>query len=371
MARRVLIVCYEVPGYGGHSSSIYRLHQCLLHDPEFEFHLVFVVGRSDPLFYCQVFGEGFANPLDLERVSLAALDWRDEAERRRFKDRVVGLDPDLVLCQGCHAAALVARSVPEIGMIFFAAGSHQRHYFETLGLTAEEVLAWAASRGGWLPNRSELEREAVAGACLVIANSPLMRDLVKTFHPDLRGRISETVVWSAQWTAAPSAEREPPPVSFTERSIDLLFVASDWGRATKNLPFVRAIARCLPGWSIHVVGEFDELVPGAVHHGLMGSSERLFDLMADSRVLACPSTMDSAPCVVYEGGGLGCNVVASRNLGNFEACPPELLVPEFTPSAFVERIRIGREQAFPNPPAPEIMETGIDAIRSILRGHLV
>lgn len=60
--------------------------------------------------------------------------------------------------------------------------------------------------------------------------------------------------------------------------------------------------------------------------------------MGDARTLVCPSTLDSAPGILYEAAAMGCNVVASRNCGNWRLCHSELLVDPFGIGTFVECI---------------------------------
>jgi hypothetical protein len=57
--------------------------------------------------------------------------------------------------------------------------------------------------------------------------------------------------------------------------------------------------------------------------------------------------VDASPGVLFEASAMGCNVVASRNCGNWRLCHHELLAPRCEASDFVDRIR--RSLTSPHP----------------------
>jgi len=47
---------------------------------------------------------------------------------------------------------------------------------------------------------------------------------------------------------------------------------------------------------------------------------------------------DAAPGILFEASVMGCNVVASKNCGNWELCNDRLLVRDYTADAFAKAI---------------------------------
>ena len=135
---------------------------------------------------------------------------------------------------------------------------------------------------------------------------------------------------------------------WVKRDIDALFVASSWTRAEKNYGLLSEIAANVEGMSVHVVGEFDEPIPSAVHHGFVADRATLFQLMGRAKSVVCPSTFDAAPGILFEGSAMGCNVIASRNCGNWELCNDRFLVTDYTADAFAEAIRRARATKLPD-----------------------
>jgi glycosyltransferase involved in cell wall biosynthesis len=89
--------------------------------------------------------------------------------------------------------------------------------------------------------------------------------------------------------------------------------------------------------AVHVVGEVDRRLKGVTHHDFIVRREDLYDLMGRAKTLVCPSLFDAAPGVLYEASTMGCNIVASRNCGNWQICNDQLLVDPYTLIGFVKR----------------------------------
>ena len=124
---------------------------------------------------------------------------------------------------------------------------------------------------------------------------------------------------------------------FPTRDIDLLFVASSWTRSVKNYALVRKIAARCDG-KLHIVGKVDQPHPRAHYHGVIAQRDELYALLGRSKTLVCPSLLDAAPGVSFEASAMECNVIASRNCGNWQLCNPQLLPNECTRDAFVGKI---------------------------------
>jgi glycosyltransferase involved in cell wall biosynthesis len=95
-----------------------------------------------------------------------------------------------------------------------------------------------------------------------------------------------------------------------------------------------------------VVGEVDAPCPGATHHGFVADRTTLFALMGRARVVACPSLFDAAPGILFEASALGCNVVASRNCGNWQLCHPDLLAQRMDVGSFAGAITLALSRKY-------------------------
>jgi glycosyltransferase involved in cell wall biosynthesis len=167
----------------------------------------------------------------------------------------------------------------------------------------------------------------------------MTRTMFECFYPASIGKVYPTVVSFAEWIADAAAAWRHLALPFGERDIDVIFVASDWDRVEKNYTMVKAIARRLGDLRVHVVGDVPDAVPSATHHGFVASREALFGLLGRARTIACPSLIDAAPGILFEGSVMGCNLVASKNCGNWQICDSTLVADPGDTAGFARAIR--------------------------------
>ena len=77
-------------------------------------------------------------------------------------------------------------------------------------------------------------------------------------------------------------------------------------------------------------------LPSVTHHEFLADRGALFELLGRARCVVCPSHIDAAPGVLFEASAMGCNVVASRNCGNWELCHSDLLADPVRLDRFAE-----------------------------------
>jgi len=61
-----------------------------------------------------------------------------------------------------------------------------------------------------------------------------------------------------------------------------------------------------------------------------------------------PSSFDAAPGILFEASAMGCNVVASKNCGNWMLCNTALLVNRYDAKSFVSKIELSLSQKYPD-----------------------
>jgi len=341
MQRRILIGCYEVPGYGGASTAAYGLVD-VLRASGVAVAFVNLVDEQDADFFRLVFGPGYGNPRGREGVRNCELQGRLYGPHPELSLLIGELAPDVMIGVGFIAALLLKRAAPQRRTVFLTSGCQQGKDALIHGRATDYLaIRRDIERGIRRPRiTSREEREAVEIADLIVVHSDMTRRLCEYYYPHDTGKILRDALWFARWIHAEALAHADLARPFAERDIDVLFVASSWSRTEKNYGFVRRIAAGLPGLRIHVAGEAELEVPGAVHHGLVAGREALFALMGRARTVVCPSSYDTAPGILFEASALGCNIVASENCGNAMICDERLLARRFRAEEFVERIRV-------------------------------
>lgn len=347
MSRSVLIVSYEVPGWGGASSRAYLLFERLQRDG-WDVAFLNLVRRDEERFLRGLFGARFGNPRGLANVHTQILDEPVWGEQAALAATVREIEPDVALAFGFTAANLLLPAAPGIPLVYTTVAVGRVQALVEAGAVADFIAFRASVEAGveFLPPAVDRERRAIEACDLVIVHSPIVRFTIEHCFPEARARIHPRTISLADlvYESAESFAMLRRP--FAERDIDLLFIASHWRRPTKGYGLVREIAERSAARSIHVVGGFTDSCPNAVHHGVVTDRTELFALIGRTKVLACPSQVEGAAGVLFEASAMGCNVVASENCGNWELCNDELLARTCDAAEFTARIERGLERRY-------------------------
>jgi glycosyltransferase involved in cell wall biosynthesis len=292
-----------------------------------------------PRFH-EMLGSSCENPRALRNVHSCHLRGVLHEPHPELTALIDEIAPDRMVGVGDISSYLLKRANPERELVFLTAGCMQ------VNRDVPFTEQWAGMNGSAPETPDWKEREAVAMSDLILTHSPLILDLYRRLYPAHAQRIHSSVFWFAEWIAEDAAEYSHLALPFEERDIDALFIASTWTRKVKNFALMADIAEHIPGMSVHVVGESPESLPSVTHHGFVGARADLFRIMGRAKTVVCPSLFDAAPGVLFEASVMGCNVVASKNCGNWELCNEELLVNDYTADAFAESIRRARTAKF-------------------------
>jgi glycosyltransferase involved in cell wall biosynthesis len=338
MTRRVLLAAYEVPGLGGASTSTYALFRKMRGDGV-DVHLVNLIDAYDLPYIQYILGDTYGNPKHLPNVHNCVLEEGPYRRHDALSRLVEAIAPDVILGYGDIAALLLKLAAPSVRVVFYAAGSQQAGFQlarrrVTCGLALLDRCVRTVRAPAIVPGR---ERRAIGAADLIVACSDLIQTLLEYFFPYAQTcKLSPHVISQAEWIGEAAAADGGAGKPFAERRIDLLFVASSWSRVEKNLATVGRIAARLPDLRIGIVGDGVAGIPGATSYGFVADAAQVLGLMGDSKAVVCPSLFDASPGVLFQASVMGCNVVASKNCGNWTICHDELLVDPFSEDEFVE-----------------------------------
>lgn len=347
MSKKVLICCYEIPGYGGANTSHYGLFEIMQRDG-LDVSYLNIISDQDEDYFRYTFGDNFGNPKSLKNVYNCVVkgdlyDFHPELEIFVRK-----LNPDFIMGVGFIAAHLMKKSVPDKRLIFFCCGCDQVNQYIKEGVVKDAIsLTKFLQKSKRTPIiLSNREKEAVDSADLIITHSETINFFYNYFYPSSKGKISPEVIWSAGWkynNALPYHNLIKP---FSDRDIDVIFVASIWNRLEKNLNMVKKIVSKLPNLNIHIIGELEKPIPGATCHGLVTDREQLFSLLGRSKTIVSTSIFDPVPGILFEASVMGCNIIASKNCGNWKICHNNLLADPFNLDSVLDRIRLSVEQKY-------------------------
>ncbi len=345
--KRILIGCHEVPGWGGASTATYKLFEMLQSDGV-HVALVNIISEHDHAYFRHVFGEDVGNPRMLEGVFNCCLKGHNYRHHPNLRTLIDELQPDVIVGVGWIAASILKMTAPGSRQIYLTTGCGWMKMY-TAQQHSNDFIAFARrllNHPERITGSNAMERKAVQMSDLVVTHSDINLQLHQTLYASSAGKIYSKVVWFSDWIYEDALNYRTRRKDFEERQKDVLFIANDWGRPEKNYWLVKKIAARLKGLNVHIVGEAREKLPGVTYHNFVGNRDALFTLIADTKVLASASSFDAAPGILFEGSAMGCNVVTSKNCGNWQLCNSRLLVDPTTVAGFVDCIRRATTRKF-------------------------
>ncbi len=340
-SRTILLACYEIPGYGGANTASYQLFRTMQEDGR-DVHYVNLIDQQDVGFFEFAFGASYGNPESLARVHNCALKGILYGTHPELAQLIDAIAPDVIVGIDFIAALLLKRAAPKRTVILLTAGCQQVKDAIT-GRIVNDLMTQERliDRQGAVPRRPCLEETEAADTCdLILTHSNITLALFNYFYPYIRGKIYQEPIWFGEWIYREAQSYRALAKPFAQRDIDVLFLASSWGRREKNYPWIKQLISTMPGAVIHIVGEIREreTLPAAYYHGLLTDRDAVFELMGRAKAIASPSVYDSAPGILFEASAMGCNIVASKNCGNWMICHDDLLVEPFNVKTFATAI---------------------------------
>jgi glycosyltransferase involved in cell wall biosynthesis len=346
MARRILIGGYEIPGYSG-TTAAYQLFQMML-ESGWDAHYVNLVSEEDLDFFKYTFGKDFDNPRGLPNVYCSIQRVTLDQTSAHLKSLIDEISPDVCLGIGHIPTLLLKRAAGNRTVVFITHGCREMLEAIERG-EVKDYLAQERKIENGAPRPAHIDRqeaEAVALADFVITHSASTNLLYRYFFPEHALKISRDVVWFGEWIRREALSFSDLRKPFADRDVDVLFIAGSWARPEKNYALVRKLVTCLRGLNIHIVGEVKTRADHATYHGLIITRQDLFSLLGRTKAVVCPSLFDAAPGILFEGSAMDCNLVASKNCGNWQICNERLLVDPFTLDQFLQKTALSVSEKF-------------------------
>lgn len=349
LKKKIIIGCFYVPGWGGPATAGYSLFE-MMQSEGLDVDYVNFIYEKDYDSLSMRFGDALGNPKALPNVHTFIID---EVINLSFQNNslnnfIENLCPDIIIGITWRTAFLMKQAAPHVHLIFLPSGSESlkayirkgqvKSFIDVHNKLVNSDLSWFKPY--------IIEKEAARNSDLIITHSESVLTLFRYLFPDLRNKIYPEILWWAEWTCSEALRYSNFKRPFEERDIDLIFVSNNWGRPEKNYRLLEEIIRMRVDLSIHIIGEINGKTNGAFNHSFIVRQEDLFHLMGRAKALVSPSLFDASPGILYEAAVMGCNLVASKNCGNWKICNERLLVDTFNINSFLEKIDLAVLQEF-------------------------
>ena len=346
-APRVLLASTEPPAAGGSSTASLDLFRRMLADG-WDVHYVHVVHDVDAAFHQMDFEGRLGDPCGTPNLHYCCVPDLTSTFHAGLASLMATIAPSVSVGFGFLASGLLKAAAPDRRVVFVTGTCRQAQDFVTSGRARDAVdLEQGLAAGSIAPRIVNRGEEVAFDRCdLLVTHSGQTKAMFERFFAESIGKMYPSAVSFGEWIAGGAAPWKHRARVFAGRDIDVLFIASDWARVEKNYALVSRLGRRLEGLRVHVVGDVPHTLRGVVHHGFLPDRGTLFELMSRARSIVCPSLIDAAPGVLFEGAVMGCNLVASKNCGNWEVCHPDLLADPFDEVGMAQRIHLATARKY-------------------------
>jgi hypothetical protein len=326
-----------VPNYGGANTTFYILFE-IMQKAGWNIHYLNIVEQERLNFYRRAFGNSLGNPRGLPNVHNILFK---NGHSSSLIDLIDAVQPELIIGKNFIAPHLLKKQRPDIETWFLPSICSQIRNGIYKGILRSEIEALhkVNSYKNSIPMTWEPEIQAVESSDRIICHTKSTRFWFNHFYRDHKHKISEKILWSAPLVNKKLTKHKSGLKEFENREIDILFVANRWSRAEKNYELAKQIIKSCNGLNIHIVGECKDEIERAVYHQFL-IPEEVMNLMNNTKTVVSTSSYDPAPNVLFEASIMGCNIIASKNCGNWELCPPELLVDPYCLENYVDKIHL-------------------------------
>jgi glycosyltransferase involved in cell wall biosynthesis len=345
--RRILIACYEVPGWGGASTATYKLFEMLQKDG-LNVSLVNVISEHDAAYFKYRFGEKMGNPRGLKQVLNCHLTGNNYQYHDSLHQLIKEINPDLLVGVGWIAAYVLKQADSFRKLIYMTTGCGWMRMYTELkkgndfqSFARNQLIHPTHITGG-----DRMEKRTIEAADLVVTHSTMNLQLHRALYASSAGKMYSRVIWFCEWIHQEALSYQRLAQPFEQREIDVLFIANDWSRAEKNYPLARQVMLALPDLNIQMVGEVHERIPGVNHREFVPDRTTLFQLMGNAKAVVSTSAFDAAPGILFEASAMACNVVASKNCGNWALCHSDLLADPISVPGFQQKLRLATTREF-------------------------
>lgn len=338
--KKIIFARNSFPYKGGSSTILYMLFESIQrYLPNAEFWNF--ITKSDKDIGDKYYGPFWFNPKGLANVKTFFIN-----ENRTIKASLKKLDPQVILSKSRLSTRLLKQLYPKVNLwhLTSTCGVIKNAIINDQCYSMQDAISQLRDNKFSRAYNSE-EHTAIRYADKILFHTEMMKLWYYNLYPEFIEKMERMIFWDYPIVRRHIRENDDLSDRWKKRPIDLLFIASNWNRPEKNFPFLKELCKHFRQKKIVVIGFLpSQLSHGVICYNAMSYSD-VVQTMRNTKVVVVPSRYDEAPNIVFEGALGGCNIVCSRNCGNYRLVPKELLA-EFKLSDFVTKIRNALKQKY-------------------------
>jgi hypothetical protein len=313
----ILLVSIDIPYIGGSATNLYNILKYLQNNKNYNIITIFI-SNVDIADY---------NPLNFKNVHKINFDLTTEIELKKLKEYYInnGVMFKYIFCKNYKIFPYFRNIFYESYIIFSPSGlrmissSTENQYLLDLKLnniyySKYNTLSLSNNIYKFINDNDKfLDIYALKNSDIIIPNSLVTYNVINNIYDNL-----ENLNYSINITNINLQNINNN--NFNEREYDIIFIAYNWKRNIKNYKLVIDIINKIeidPKKIIVIGNEQIKYNKNIVSIDYL-ENNKINDLLKKCKTLIITSYYDSNPNVLIEGVANGCNIVTTKNVGNYE-----------------------------------------------------
>jgi hypothetical protein len=325
----ILVASTQYPSYGGAATNAYNIIRYLQNrnkDGE--------KNKISGLFINEVTDNSVINPDNLDNISGVSYINCNDKKIYYYLYKQFGSSPDIAFCKNCMAPKIIKKIFPNAAIIFLVSGIMG---FSEIECGANEVKDYTLIQ-------KKQEKDSILVSEIILCNSQLTLNYYQKIYKDIiekKNNLAPKPFDSTKYNTMHFSDIE---CKVTNKSIDIIIVASNVNRKVKNISFIQellAYSGKLRKYKITVIGnnsagmfsgfEGVEILP-------LQKQEEVDAYLAKSKVILIPSLFDSNSNTFREAVMLGVIPIISVNVAHPRDYPGYFIVNNYNHEEWEKKI---------------------------------
>ena len=334
---KILLTSTQYPGNGGAATNTYKLNKYFL-SQKIKTYCIFILCQREDISKINIDPDNLGN-VSYIRCSVKNGEPLDYDHKKyikytpnfinQFKNKIIkylGGTPDIILSKNYLAPITSHFLFPESKIYYLVSGlfymsilNNYRDEFISAQMVLNKPNYYVKLIDSFKKHPIFInilqEIQTLKMVDRVIYNSQLTCNLSKLYFGDLIK--NETII-----NTSLLKHIDNTCDNFNTRPYDIIFVSSSFKRKIKNPPFVNKLFldKRLSLYKKIVIGDNNIFDPQIENITILNQqlNSKVLEYMKNSKLLILPSLFDSSPNTIYEALEAGCNIVTSKNIGNYQ-----------------------------------------------------
>ena len=317
----VLVASTQYPSYGGAATNAYNIIRYLQSKNKNGGN-----NKISGLFINDVTDNNIINPDNLENIfGISYSDCNNNKNIYYYLYKQYDSSPDIAFCKNFMAPKIIKKIFPNAAIIFLVSGIMG---FSEIDCGANEVKNYALMQ-------KKYEKDSILVSNIILCNSQLTLDYYKKIYKDTIEKKNNLAFEPFDTTKYNIMHFSDVDLKTTNKTIDIIIVASNVNRKVKNLDFVRELlvsSSKLRNYRIMVIGNNSETmfanIPNIETLPLQ-KQEEVDAYLEKSKVILIPSLFDSNSNTFREAVMLNVIPIISINVAHPKDYPNYFIINNY------------------------------------------